>query len=186
MKINNLKQFEKMLEFCFSSEFNQLDESEQLNLKNMIKDAIENIDGAICKMKAIAKEELQEGDFDERWTSSRLRKEKILFVISTISDEDKIYIITQYMQGPKEDDETYWRVEKEMLFDMLEYLSEDLQIETLSKANPVELFKIMSSYNNDARLSIANSKRYFLKKQKNEDAELYRKRYNICKQALAK
>lgn len=184
MKINNLKQFREMLNFCFSEGFTRLNESEQESLRNMIKSAIGNIDGAICEMKTIAKCELHEGNFYSKY-SGQLRKEKVLFVMSTISDEDKIEIITKYLEGPKEEDESYWSIEKEILFDMLEFLSENLQIEILSKSNPAELFKFMSEYNHSLEY-LLDTKGLFLKKHEKQRIEECKKRYNICKQALAK
>ena len=170
MTINNLEQFKKMLNFCFSEKFNGLNSEEKEVAKEKLKSSINKIDGSIQEMVSMAEKELKEeyfGDFAGN-------KKKIIFILECISDEDKICIIKKYLQGPEKKEG--WRINEDFIFEMLELLPYKLQIETLSKADPSELLKLMSKYNILSK-KVLKGKNY---------REKYKRYYNTCKDALAK
>ena len=171
MKITNIEEFKRVLNFAFSDAYENLKESEKNIIRNQIISAISEIDDAqnilIKKVKTDLKELLSSG--------SSTTKNRILFVFNMISENDKFNIISEYITN-ENNIRNYHRLDEDILIPMLDNLSNDLKIEVISKSDSVELFRFMGKLNELAK----DRERLYLK-----DRRKYAKYYEICQKALA-
>ena len=152
MKINNITEFEEMLDFIFSYYFKDLEPLEQKSTKDAVEIASSEIEGAYNIMEKLLKYEFKtdgdEFDGDE---------EIIFFIFQRLPEENRVEIVTEYLQG-KIKDNYYGEYEhldypmpilKEILLPMTDYLNEEQKIKVFSKAKTKDLLKIMSEINSE-------------------------------------
>ena len=101
-------------------------------------------------------------------------KERILYIFSIISEEDRVNIVSEYVMNENKI-RNYSKLDIKILIPMLDYLPDDIKIDILSKSDSVDLFKFMGELN-----QIAQNKRY-----KRNTRKKYEKYYEICQKALA-
>lgn len=174
MKITNIEEFKRVLNFAFSDEYENLKESEKNIIRNQIISAISEIDDAqnilIKKVKSYLIDLTSSGSIRETTIKNRM-----LFVFNMISENDKFSIISEYITN-ENNMRSYHCLDEDILIPMLDNLSDDLKIEALSKSDSVELFRFMGKLNELAK----DRERLYLKNRRK-----YAKYYEICQKALA-
>ena len=166
MNINNTEDFENVLRFLFSSNYENLKKIEKDNVKKQVIIAIPKIKESFNAMKNIAEEELKESYIDVRDFN------RLIFIIENLSEEEKINIITKYVIN-KEEIRGKQSLEVDVLLPMLDYLPDDKKVQILSKANSVELLSLMGKFNYRKRDSWRRKTRKY-----------YENYYDICNEAL--
>lgn len=173
MKIENIKQFESILEFVFSDEFENLKKAEKESVKKELALSVEKIDGAYRKLIKQVKEDLVKiRRFYSGSPSTYQPRKRIIYIFNIILEEDRKNILSEYIIN--ENNIRGYEIDKLIFIPMINCFSDSLKVELISKSDTAVLLKLMSELN-----GIAQNKRYDRKKRKE-----YSKYYEICKKAL--
>ena len=167
MKITNIEEFEKNLDFIFSNTFFNLKKNDQNKIKEELILASKEIHGTYEVMK-----EKLLNEFIEYDNSGINNKEKIIAIFKMLSDEEKIQILSDYLNRKiknKQYEGHYVPIYLDVLLPILDILSQEQKIKVFSEIDIEELIKIM----------------YRLNSEFNRSSEGYYKNYyNICKKVL--
>lgn len=172
MKINNITEFEEMLDFVFSNNFKNLETHEQQEISTAVKTAISEIEGASDIMEKLLKVE-----FKVFGVSFEGNKNKIFFIFEKLPEDRRVEIVTEYVQGKIEDKlhpNNYVPIFNDILLPMTDCLQYEQKIKVFSKAKTKDLFEIMGRINYDSS--------FFGKFNKRK--KYYKEYYTICQEAL--
>ena len=182
MKITNLEELSKLIEYYFSNDSSKINLSEENMMKDQIKKAIEKIDGATAKVKDMALEQLKE--WNKEWKDEKAyykyygQIELVKFVCESLHDEDRIQLIKKYFESEYTNfvygSRDKLKIDREHLLILLDYLPDELKITALTYAKPVDLIRIMGEIN-----EIASD---WMNKPKTR--KYYKKYYNIFTKVL--
>lgn len=169
MKISNIDEFSKALNFCFSGDYKMLKETEQNELKEEILNSRHRINESVSVMCTSALNEMiYQGGFCSVYLT------KLHFILENISHEDRICVTEKYLKC--ENDNKTWHLNENILLPVLDYFDRETKIKLLSKISPTDLLKKMSDLRTH---SIRCMKEFKFKKRK-----YYEEYYNIFKSAL--
>ena len=186
MKITNLEELIKLMEYYFSDKSPKINSSEEKLMKEHKKNAIEKIDEAPTKIKEMALFQLREWVEDNEQLEYRGQIELVKFICECLHDEDRIQLIKKYFESQKSNDHEInsfrgkmtinydIKIDREHLLILLHYLPDDLKITALIYARPIDLIRIMGEIN-----EIASNWRENPKTRK-----YYKKYYNIFTKVL--
>ena len=164
MKITNLDELTNLVKVYFKDESSKINKEEELFMKEQIKDAIKQIEGATHKLKEMALSELKSWGY----TSFHGEIELVSFVCESLSNEDRTQLISSYLKTDK--------VVKNHLLEMLDYLPKEMIVNVLNKARPADLIRIMGEINESSKD----------RSQSRSNRKYYKYYYNIFRETLLK
>ena len=172
MKISNREELRKFLKFYFSNNFEGLKNSEEEEIKKVIKKSIEDIPGAVGEIKEIAIIELSRA---ERRCPECFEGNSnlILFITECLSEEERKKLIIRYLKTTQNYNGDDIVINTKILLSMLDYLPDELKVNVLTNARPVDLVRMMGEVHKHTNLWVTLNVMY------------YKKYYVIFKKALA-